>query len=69
MSKRAPGDTCIGTKWMGMNCEFFVQRYVSTGDRHTGHFFASGGGEGAVNHLPKKTLASCPNVYETVETK
>ena len=33
--------------------------------RRTGNFFA----RGAVNHLPNKILASCPNFYETVETK
>ena len=25
--------------------------------------------QGAVNYLPKKILASCPNFYETVEKK
>ena len=30
-----------------------------------GHFFA----RGAVNHLPKKILTSCPNFYETVGRK
>ena len=28
--------------------------------------FVAGGEEG-VDHLPEKTLASCPNFYETVE--
>ena len=32
--------------------------------RRTGNFFP--GGEGAVNHLPTKNLAGCPNYYERV---
>ena len=32
-----------------------------------GHLLPEGGGGEGVNHLPKKTLASCPNFYETVE--
>ena len=33
--------------------------------RRTGYFLPGG----AVNHLPKKIFASCPNFYKTVEQK
>ena len=44
-----------------------VQEYI--GVRAIFYEGGGGGGGGAVNHLPKKILASCPNFYEKVDKK
>ena len=58
---------CYGVKtpkcdwrFLDFNCQ--LQLYLH---RRTGNFLPGG----AVNHLPKKNLLSCPNFYERVEKK